>query len=531
MWSPRWDASNIEKDGHLMMTIAIFFTISAMAVALFWFMWNWKSSKNPTPPLPPGPRGLPFLGSLPFLGPNLHHEFTNLASVYGPIYKLQLGSKLCFVLSSPSLVKQVVRDQDTLFANHDPTIAAHIASYGGTDIAFGSYGPDWRRLRKVFVIHVMSKGNLDACYALRKEEVLKSIGHIYGKSGRPIDCGQVAFFTAINTIMRMLWGGTLEAEKGTDLGAEFRNVVAELVELLGKGNISDFFPWLARFDVQGIARRAKQLLSVTENILNSAIDKQMSEAAEQDGGLSLKHERKGFLQFLLEFNEHGDDEESLTLQQIKALLTDIVAGGTDTTATIVEWVMAELMQHPDDLKKVQQELKEVVGLDNLVEESHLPKLHYLDVVIKETSRLHPAFPLLTRHCPSQSTTIGGFKIPKGSNVYLNVWAIHRDPNVWDNPLEFRPKRFLNDPPSNNIHYNGNKLEYLPFGSGRRMCPGIPLAERMMIYVLASFLHSFEWRLPNDAKLDLQDKFGIVTKKMNPLVVIPTPRLSKLELYT
>ncbi|CAB4279643.1 unnamed protein product [Prunus armeniaca] len=121
--------------------------------------------------------------------------------------------------------------------------------------------------------------------------------------------------------MRMLWDGTLEAEKGTDLGTKFINVVAEMVELIGKGNISDFFPWLARFDVQGIASRAKQLLSVTENILNSTIEKQMSEAAKQDGGLSLKHERKGFLQFLLELNEHGDDAESLTLQQIKALLT------------------------------------------------------------------------------------------------------------------------------------------------------------------------------------------------------------------
>ncbi|KAH0973870.1 hypothetical protein GBA52_015769 [Prunus armeniaca] len=205
-------------------------------------------------------------------------------------------------------------------------------------------------------------------------------------------------------------------------------------------------------------------------------------------------------------------------------------GGTDTTATMVEWVMAELIQHPDDLKKVQEELKEVVGLKNMVEESHIPKLHYLDAVIKETFRLHPALPLLAPRCPSQSTTIGGYYIPKGSVIFTNIWAIHRDPNLWDNPLEFRPKRFLNDPPSNNFDYKGNKLEYLPFGSGRRMCAGLPLAEKMMIYVLASFLHSFEWRLPTDAKLDLQDKFGIVTKKMTPLIVIPTPRLSKLELY-
>lgn len=154
-----------------------------------------------------------------------------------------------------------------------------------------------------------------------------------------------------------------------------------------------------------------------------------------------------------------------------------MVGGTDTTATMVEWVMAELMKHPDDMKKVQEELKEVVGMSNLVEESHLPKLHYLDAVIKETSRLHPALPLLVPRCPSESTTIGGYYIPKGSRIFINVWAIQRDPSVWDNPLEFRPKRFLNDDYSScsNFDYKGNKFEYLPFGSGRRICAGLPLA--------------------------------------------------------
>ncbi|CAL9029591.1 unnamed protein product [Prunus brigantina] len=315
--------ANIERDGHLMIR-AMFLTLSAMVVALFWFLWNRKSSKNPMPPLPPGPRGLPFLGSLPFIGPNLHHEFTNLATIFGPIYKLQFGSKLCFVLSSPSILKQVLRDQDTLFANRDPTIAAQIVSYGCTDIAFGPYGPDWRRLRRVFMSHMLSKANLDASYALRKEEVLKSIGHTYGKVGSPIDLGQFAFLKSINTVMRMLWGGTLEAENGADLGAEFKNVqqnaMAEIIELVGKPNVSDFFPSLARFDVQGIARRMKQLQSMTEKIFYSAIERQKSEAVKKDEGLELKHERKDFLRFLLELNDHEDGAKSITLQQLKALL-------------------------------------------------------------------------------------------------------------------------------------------------------------------------------------------------------------------
>lgn len=203
-------------------------------------------------------------------------------------------------------------------------------------------------------------------------------------------------------------------------------------------------------------------------------------------------------------------------------------GGTDTTATTVEWVITELIQHPEAMKKVHQELTQVVGLNNLVEESHLPKLTYLDAVIKESFRLHPALPLLAPRCPSECTTVGGYMVPKGARIFLNIWAIHRDPNIWENPSEFRPERFLNG--HMKFDYNGNNFEYLPFGSGRRICAGIPLAEKMLNFEVASFLHSFEWKMPLGEKLDMSDRFGIVTKKMTPLVAIPTLRLSNLELY-
>lgn len=312
MWSSWWDASN-EKDEHLR---AIFLALLAMMLALLWFLRARKKySKNPIPPLPPGPIGLPLLGYLPFLGTNLHHEFTELSRVYGPIYKLRLGSKLCVVISSPSLVKQMVRDHDTVFANHVPTTAALVGSYGANDIAFGPYGPDWRRLRKVFASKMLSKTNLDDSYALRKEELHKSIVHIYDRIGTPIDLGQLAFSTATNNIMRMLWGGTiLKGEKAAEAGAEFREAVTGTMELLGKPNISDFFPALSIFDVQGIERQAKKLISVTDRILDSAIQQRMHCAAA-------KGDRKDFLQFLLEYHNHEDSSISLTMRQLKAVLT------------------------------------------------------------------------------------------------------------------------------------------------------------------------------------------------------------------
>lgn len=143
--------------------------------------------------------------------------------------------------------------------------------------------------------------------------------------------------------------------------------------------------------------------------------------------------------------------------------------------------------------------------------------------------MHPPLPFLIPRGPSQTSTVGGYTIPKGAQVMLNVWTIHRDPDIWEDALEFRPERFLSD--AGKLDYwGGNKFEYLPFGSGRRICAGLPLAEKMMMFMLASFLHSFEWRLPSGTELEFSGKFGVVVKKMKPLVVIPKPRLSKPELY-
>ncbi|KAL0409517.1 UNVERIFIED_CONTAM: Flavonoid 3'-monooxygenase, partial [Sesamum radiatum] len=179
------------------------------------------------------------------------------------------------------------------------------------------------------------------------------------------------------------------------------------------------------------------------------------------------------------------------------------------------------------MEKVHKELNEVVGLNNIVEEFHISKLVYLDAVIKETLRIHPPGPLLIPRIPSQSCTIGGYSIPKDSAVFINIWSIQRDPLAWDNPSEFMPERFLSN--SGKWNFSGNNFNYIPFGSGRRICAGLPLADRMLRYVLASLLHSFNWQLPRGEKVDIENRFRVVLRKKNPLVAIPSPRLSSKNL--
>lgn len=205
---------------------------------------------------------------------------------------------------------------------------------------------------------------------------------------------------------------------------------------------------------------------------------------------------------------------------------DMVVGGTDTSSNTIEFAMAEMMHNPEIMKRVQEELEVVVGKDNMVEESHIHKLSYLQAVMKETLRLHPVLPLLVPHCPSETTIVGGYTIPKGSRVFVNVWAIHRDPSIWKKSLEFDPTRFLDA----KLDFSGNDFNYFPFGSGRRICAGIAMAEKTVLHFLATLVHLFDWTVPQGEKLEVSEKFGIVLKKKIPLVSIPTPRLSNPDLY-
>nr|UXM19719.1 flavonoid 3'-monooxygenase 1 [Hydrangea macrophylla] len=511
VWSWWWQSNNAHDD-----LARVLLTLALLALAVSWY--SWVFTKKWDPPLPPGPIGLPLVGNLPFLDPELHTYFSTLARTHGPIFTLRLGKKLGVVVSSPAAAREVLKVHDTVFSNRDVPVAGREATYGGSDIVWTPYGPEWRMLRKVCVREMLSTTTLDSVYALRRREIRNTIGYFYNQVGSPVNVGEQMFLTVLNVITNMLWGGTVTGSDRASLGSEFREIVAEMTELLGKPNISDFYPGLARFDLQGVRKQMKGLAKRFDGIFDVMIDQRL----KMVGGTK----SKDFLQFLLKLKDEGDAKTPLTMTHLKALLMDMVVGGTDTTSNSVEFTMAEIMNRPIVMGKIQQELDSVIGNDNIVEESHIQKLPYLYAVMKESLRLHPALPLLVPHSPSETCKVGGYTIPKGSRVFVNVWAIHRDPSIWENPLEFNPERFLNG----KWDYSGNDFNYFPFGSGRRICAGIAMAERMFMFSLASLLHSFEWKLAEGEELDLSEKFGIVLKKKLPLVAIPTPRLSNSALY-
>ncbi|PIA50063.1 hypothetical protein AQUCO_01300653v1 [Aquilegia coerulea] len=515
LWS--WWSDRSNQQDKITTALITFFTVTLLVI---WYTWIIKKGKLS---LPPGPRGLPLFGNLLSLDPELHTYFAKLAQTYGPIYKLQLGGKLGIVISSPSVAKEVLKDHDITFANRDVPAAGRTVAYQGRDIVWNPYGPEWRMLRKICVREMLGNASLDAVYTLRNREVRRMVRNVYSKIGSPINVGEEMFLTVMNVITSMMWGGTIKGDEGTaSLGAEFRQVVGEITDLLGKPNLSDFFPALRRFDLQGIQSKIGGLFARFDQIFETIIEQRLK---MEEGE---RKETKDFLQLMLQLvKDEADAKTPFTMVHVKALLMDMVVGGTDTTSNSVEWAIAELMNKPETMKIAQAELESVVGRDNVVEESHLPKLPYLQMVMKEVLRVHPALPLLVPHCPISSCDIGGYRVPKGSRVFINAWAIHRDPTLWVNPSEFDPERFS----GGKWDFSGNDFNYFPFGSGRRICAGIPMAERMFMFELATLLHSFNWKLEDGVKkIDLTEKFGIVLKKATPLVAVPTPRSSCAALY-
>ncbi|XP_074294555.1 cytochrome P450 71AU50-like [Silene latifolia] len=500
-----------------------FVLIALTFLLIFCFiLFGEKQTKKKSRSLP-GPRGLPLVGYLPFLGSDLRWTFKDLATIYGPIFKVRLGLIDCIVVNSPSHAKEILKDQDVIFANRNHTVAGKLATFGALDIAFNDYGLEWRKLKKIFVSEMLSSANFDVSYNLRKRHVKKMITKTYRRAGELVDIGDLIFFTIFNSVMSMVWGDTIKGKDGEDIqsfATDFRSLIGDFMLLLGTPNVSDFLPFLACLDLQGIRRRMKSVADRIEMLFDLAIDNHFASNANT---------QKDILGYLLELTKLKDPAKSLSVPQVKAILLDAIVGGMDTTATTAEWVMAELLRHPKIMKIVQAELAETVGLTDTVEEVHIPKLKYLTAVLKETLRLHPPVALLVPHRSSKATTVGGYSVQKDSMVFINTWAIHRDPELWEDPLEFRPERFLSS--SENFDFSGNQHKYLPFGSGRRMCPGVSLADKMAISVLSSMLHCFEWKLPTgNVDFDMSETFGFVVKKSKPTMAVPSPRLSKTELY-
>ncbi|XP_030462012.1 cytochrome P450 71AU50-like [Syzygium oleosum] len=477
-------------------------------------LWKTRSKKR----LPPGPRGFPILGNLPWLGQNPHHDLHKLAQNYGPLMYLRLGFVPTIVISSPEVAEQFLKTHDLVFASRPPNEASKHISYEQRSLAFAPYGPYWRNIRKMCTLELLSNAKVNSFKSMRREEVGLFVSFLKDASHNHTAIDLSAKISSLSADMscRMVFGKKYMDKEFDERG--FKAVIQEGMVLAAIPNIGDYVPYLASFDLQGLTKRMKAVSKVFDAFFEKIIDEHLKSKKEEG-------ESKDFVDVMLGFMGSNEGEYHIDRPHIKAVILDMLSGSMDTSATAIEWAIAELIKHPNAMRKLQDELERAVGLNRAVEESDVEGLDYLDMVIKETMRLHPVAPLLLPHEATEDCTVNGFHIPRKSRVIVNVWSIGRDPKVWTthDPKEFVPKRFL----GSSVDVKGRDFQLLPFGAGRRGCPGMQLGLTVVRFVLAQLVHCFDWDLPGGmlpSELDMTEEFGLTTPRAKHLVVTPRYRL-------
>nr|QDZ36319.1 CYP71BE127 [Azadirachta indica] len=485
-----------------------------LSFLLFVFMiWKKSKSNQSTLNLPPGPWKLPVLGNMhQLVGSHPHRALRELAMKYGPVMHLKLGEASTFVISSAEGAREVMKTHDLTFAQRPPLLAARIICYNFTDIAFAPYGDYWRQLRKLCTLELLSTKRVQSYRSIREEEVSNVITSISSNAGMSINFSKM-IFTLINDITaRAAFGGRCKDNE------KFKQNFQKMMTLASGFSLADLFPSIKLLEVvSGIRFELEKLVKETDKIIEKVINEHRSTVQRQTG----EGEPKDIVDVLLHIQEHGDLEFPLTNENIKAVVLELFVAGTETSSTIVEWAMAEMLKNPRVIEKAQTEVREVFDKNGNVDEIGLDQLQYLKLVIKETLRLHTPLPLLLPRVGRESCKIFGYDIPKGSKVIVNVWAISRDPNCWTEAESFYPERFLDS----SIDFKGTDFEFTPFGAGRRICPGVTYGLANVELALAQLLYHFNWKLPNGIKnndLDMTEEFGSAITLKNHLYLIPTP---------
>ncbi|XP_060186303.1 cytochrome P450 71AU50-like [Lycium barbarum] len=475
-----------------------------------------KFSKKKKLKLPPGPRGLPLLGNLHMVGENLHQDLYKIAKKHGPIISMHFGLVPVIVASSPYAAEQFLKIHDLIFSSRPSNEVSEGIFYNRRNLVSAKYGPYWRNVRKLCTLQLLSNAKILAFQPMRKQELGILVNFIKQAANDRdvIDLSAKVASLSANMSCLMIFGKKYTDE---DLGEKgFKGLIQDILHLAALPNVAEFFPFLRVLDLQGFSHRTKELAKLFDEFLERVIDEHVCESGAGKQANDMVDTLMGIMQ-------SGEAEFEFDRRHVKAILLDLLIASMDTSSTTIEWILTELLRHPNVMKKLQNELEQVVGKNRMVEESDLESLEYLDMVIKESSRLHPVAPLLLPHESIEDCTVDGFHLPKGSRILINVWAIGRDPDTWVEPEMFKPERFQ----GSNIDLRGRHFQLLPFGSGRRSCPGLQLGLTVVRLVVAQLVHCFDWELPNGMNpndIDMTEKFGLVTARAQHLMAIPNYRL-------
>ncbi|XP_072976430.1 flavonoid 3',5'-hydroxylase-like [Typha angustifolia] len=468
-------------------------------------------------PLPPGPYNFPILGALPLIGPAPHSGLASLAARYGPIMYLKMGTSRVVVASTPSAARAFLKTLDAQFANRPAVASARDITYEAQNMVFANYGPKWKLMRKLSSLHFLGAKAIADWAPVRRAEVGRMARAMHEASlrGDPVVVPEMLVCALANMVGMITVSKRVFDEQGEDSN-KYKDMIVELLTGVGLFDIGDFVPAVAWMDLQGVQKKLRGIHERFDGMITKLLEKHAATAEERKGN-------PDFVDIIMA-NREGEDGETISDVNLKALIFDLFTAGTDTSSIIVEWAMAEMLKNPAILDQAQSEMDRVIGRDRRFEESDIPNLPYLQAICKEALRLHPSTPLSLPHFSFVECEVEGYRIPKNTRLLVNIWAIGRDPNAWEDPLEFQPERFLSGKGAK-IDPLGNHFELIPFGAGRRICAGKLVGMVFVQYMLGTLVHSFNWRLADGEKHSMDETFGLALPKAVPLRAMLTPRLA------
>lgn len=343
---------------------------------------------------------------------------------------------------------------------------------------------------------------------VREEEMALMIGILEESYGSLVDLSELIVSLTNNIICRAALGRTYR-------GSNFTELLRNLMDVLGVFSVGNYISWLSWVDrLSGVEGKAKKIATEFDEFLEGVLEEHINKEKRVD---DKSDESKDLVDILLEVQREKTTGLTLQRDNLKAVILDVFGGGIDTTSTTIEWAISELIKHPRVMKRLQQEVTEIAQGRSMIREEDLEKMEYLKAVIKETLRLHVPLPLLVPRESTQDVKLMGYDIPAGTQVIINAWAIERDSTSWEEPMEFRPERFLNK----SIDYKGFHFEWLPFGAGRRGCPSIQFGVVIIELAIANIVYKFDLALPNEAKnedLDMSESYGIALHRKSSLLL-------------
>ncbi|KAL2333080.1 hypothetical protein Fmac_014293 [Flemingia macrophylla] len=500
----------------LLSTIALFFFLAFPTIINLVSKLNPNSSKSS----PPSPPKLPIIGNLHQLGTSHHRTLQSLAQTYGPLMLLHCGKVPLLVVSTAEAAREVLKTQDHVFCNRPHRKMFDTFWYGSTGIASSTYGHYWRQVKSICVLHLLSGKKVQSFRRVREEEVVLMIEKIK-KSCDDLKLKLVNITDLLSEVTNDI---VCRCIVGRRYGAsELRGPMSEMEELLGASVLGDYLPWLDWLGrVNGVYGRAERAARQFDEFLDEVVDEHVSKRGHDDDGVEGQNDFVDILLWIQKTSSTTGFQVDRTI--MKAIVMDMFGAGTDTTLAVLEWAMTELLKHPHVMQKLQDEVRGVAGDRTHITEDDLNHMPYLKAVIKEILRLHPPSPILIPRECMQDTKVLGYDIAAGTQVLVNAWAISTDPSYWDQPLEFQPERFL----TSAIDIKGHDFQLIPFGAGRRGCPGIAFAMIINELVLANIVHQFDWEVPagvaGDQAFDMSETTGLTVHRKFPLLALSSPHM-------